>query len=76
MDCLRRKRLWSKIFEKKYSDEYIYTAFKCGARSARKGPTAWFKNFFEKYSVQLDYIIPSPVTSGGGSALQPLRFCN
>ena len=45
------------------------------ARSARKGPTAWFKNFFEKYSVQLDYI-PSPVTSGGGSALQPLRFCN
>ena len=46
------------------------------ARSARKGPTAWFKFCFEKYSVQLDYIIPSPVTPGGGSALQPLRFCN
>ena len=47
------------------------------ARSARKGPTAWFKKIFEKYSVQLDYIIPSPVTpGGGGSALQPLRFCN
>ena len=44
------------------------------ARSACKGPTAWFKFCFEKCSVQLNYIIPSPVTPAGGQPYNPCGF--
>ena len=49
----------------------------CSIHSCKHVCNLIFENILnKKYSVQLNYIIPSPVTPGGGSALQPLRFCN
>ena len=58
MDCLRRKRLRSKIFEKKYSDEYIYAAFECGARvrDLQRG-----SNFVLKSTVYNSTILSPPL---------------
>ena len=61
MDCLRRKRLRSKIFEKKYSDEYIYAAFECDARAARVRDLQRGSNFVLKSTVYNSTILSPPL---------------